>query len=576
MRVYFINFLVLCCYCAAYEKEEVAIKAITSHLIIGDTQSASDEAKKALKSFPESEKIKKLLIKSYAEAGNDSEALKNWNAFAIDPTSHEHDLLESLAWGVLKKGEFSSQLSMRLMSLLGAFFTRDAKAISFFVEKLRSTNSHERALAVRLAAMYRDGPLKDEVRRMLPKERVWYVRLELIHAIGAMGILDLAPDLKEIVANTKSTIEEKGVAIESLLMLYNHVGDDELLELSKSSRAGLRNLAVEIAIHLDLADQIPKLIHLLHDSSPDVRISMLNYLGLLGLDYLQKNEEALESVLSMLEHPSGELAITAAWVVMPIYQARGLKVLEAHLQGTDDSLRYLAAGALSRSGKAGEELSLKMMNTTTDSYVKVNLALGLIGRRVQVQKACDSLYDFLNEKKELIMWEQGLNPLMRHVGPSRARHVPQIPNYPVVLDQLTRLNILNVLAVLRYEKSADAIKNFLHQSHWGISGTAAATLLQEGDSETMDCIATLLEDPNDLIRLQSALVLAGFGGDEKAREVLKDLFSKVDREKKTQILEALGQIGGDDTIPFLIEVFSEPFQTLRIVAASALIQCLYH
>lgn len=76
--------------------------------------------------------------------------------------------------------------------------------------------------------------------------------------------------------------------------------------------------------------------------------------------------------------------------------------------------------------------------------------------------------------------------------------------------------------------------------------------------------------------MQAALILALLGSDDAAVKVLQEAYSKVEREIKVYILEALGHIGDPQSIPFLLEILNEPFQVLRVVAASALIQCLYH
>ena len=57
---------------------------------------------------------------------------------------------------------------------------------------------------------------------------------------------------------------------------------------------------------------------------------------------------------------------------------------------------------------------------------------------------------------------------------------------------------------------------------------------------------------------------------------VQEAYKKVDRDMKVNILGALGHIGDKQSIPFLIDLLEEPHQILKIVAASALIQCVYH
>ena len=79
-----------------------------------------------------------------------------------------------------------------------------------------------------------------------------------------------------------------------------------------------------------------------------------------------------------------------------------------------------------------------------------------------------------------------------------------------------------------------------------------------------------------MTRIQAALVIAFYGGDPKVAQILENAYTKVDWERKIQILEAIGFIGNRDSIPFLLEVMKEPFTLLRTIAASSVIQCLYH
>ena len=113
-----------------------------------------------------------------------------------------------------------------------------------------------------------------------------------------------------------------------------------------------------------------------------------------------------------------------------------------------------------------------------------------------------------------------------------------------------------------------------HQD-WGVTGVAASTLLQEGGEDALQLIEQLLTDPEEKIRIQAALILAMLGSDPKATKVLMESYAKADRDMKIHILEALGHIKDPSIAPFLLDVLKEPFQSVRVVAASALIQYLY-
>jgi HEAT repeat protein len=178
--------------------------------------------------------------------------------------------------------------------------------------------------------------------------------------------------------------------------------------------------------------------------------------------------------------------------------------------------------------------------------------------------------------KEKLMWKKGVYSMFNVLSPSEVRHVPHIPHYPALVDQMTRLELLNILSIAECEGAKELIKEFLHTQSWGVVGSAAVLVLEEGDMEAIDVVRELLEEPDEKIRIQAALALAFYGRDPSVVRVLESAYVKVDWEKKISILEALGFIGSRESIPFLMKVLEEPFQLLRTVAASSIIQCLYH
>jgi HEAT repeat protein len=253
----------------------------------------------------------------------------------------------------------------------------------------------------------------------------------------------------------------------------------------------------------------------------------------------------------------------------------GEVTLQKWMQNSHGDLRGLAAAALSMTGKRGSQLSLKELESQPDPYVKATLAIGLIGQRVEVKKACDVLTQvFFERQNTLWMWQEAFP--FRFLSESDVPHTHQIPNYPHVIDRLAKLEVLHILNVMRSKKAEDAMRLFLKSDSWRTVGVAASMLLQEGDEESLDLVRGLLDDEDEAIRVQAAIILALVGSDSSATQVLQDAYPHVDREMKIHILEALGHIGTKESIPFLIEILKEPFQMLRVVAASALIQCIYH
>ncbi|HSW72399.1 MAG TPA: HEAT repeat domain-containing protein, partial [Chlamydiales bacterium] len=131
------------------------------------------------------------------------------------------------------------------------------------------------------------------------------------------------------------------------------------------------------------------------------------------------------------------------------------------------------------------------------------------------------------------------------------------------------------LAIMQDPRAQPALKEFLLQKNWGITGYAALVLLKEGDEDALAIIRNLLKDSHPQVRFQAAIALAMYGKDESALLTLEDAYAKADHQQKITILEAMGKIGKVESCLFLAKALDEPFEILRTVAASSIIQCLY-
>lgn len=570
-----ISFFLLCLAQGFAWSEEEGIRRIRAHLLIEDSESALKEAIELQETYPNSRAVKEIWIESLSSSKREEEALGAWHRLSFkypDLLMNRH-LLEELSWGILKRGLDSTQNGIRLSALIGAYLTRDVRAVAILQKMMRDSNAVIRSIAVQMSTSYQDAPLKDEIARMMKEEKVWIVRLEVIKAVGALRMKEIAPALQAIVESEKTTYEERQLATEALLHIYDKISLPQLRRLAFSERAGLRHLACLAASYFEMKEAKEEILALIQDPHPDVRIVALNAFGLFYRNLVSQKEA--ETLLSgVLEDANPAVAITAAWSALLANVSQGTVALEKWVQDGFSENRRLAAAALASTGSIGAELSLKMLKTSEDSYVKMNLALGLLGQKMEVPLCCNEIYEFMQKEKRMWMWDQRPNPLFKILAPSQVRYVDQIPNYPEAIDQMTRLNLCSLLAIFEDARAISALKTFLQKRNWGISGVAAATLLQEGDEEALEVVRQLLSDTDPNVHLQACLVLAMLGRDASVLPELQGAYAASDHERKLQILEAMGRMGSSASYSFLVGVFQEPFPILRIAAAAALIQCV--
>lgn len=556
-------------------QEDVLAQRVHAHLVIEDCDSACAEAKAALQEYPNSKILWEAYIHALGHAKNEKAMLSAWKQYVslFPDEQNNRMLIEEMAWSIIEKGTQSSSPNIRIMSMLGGYFAQDARGVAILHKNLNDRNSFVRGVAVQLAGTMNDAKLRDEMLPLFRQETVWSVRMEAMKALGNMKIAAAKEDLIAILASNKSTVEEQAIAIQSLVMMKDDVHREEVLRLASSPRSGLRLLGCELIAHFRSVRDLDQAIFLLRDHNADVRAASLHAIGLLrATEY--NGKPIIDIVLPLLNDSDATVVITAAWLITLHDATRGQKAFESLFNLPEQEERLKAASALAATGRYGFPLTLNILLHSQDHYVRANLAFALITQRIHPDLGCDALYAALVGEKERWMWDD--SGLGRTLAPSKIKHKDGIPNYPEAINQTTRLEVLNVLAIMKYEHAQAAIKKFLQERNWGITGLASALLLTEGDETAIDLIHSMLADPEKKVRIQAALILSLWGRDETAIAILQEAYASADRDLKERILEGLGRIGAASSIPFLTDRLGDQHQSLRIIAACSLIMCLNH
>jgi HEAT repeat protein len=556
----------------APRSEEGYLRRINGSLLIQDYTTACQETTEALSFHKQSRPLLELQVRALSRAGEEQLSLASLKRYreAFSANTEEYKrLLEEVSWGIIHKAANCQSPLLRVMGILASFLSQDAKGIEIIKERLRDPCIQVRAVAVKLCANLHDAILEDEIVRLAVQEKAWRVRVEAIKAAGAMKLVSLRPFLISLASSSTCHPQEKVAAISALVQMQKKISRKELTKLVHSDRAGIRILACEIAAHLELNGDADVLLPLLNDHSSEVRTQVLHTIGLLRVPInLEKG-----MVVDLMNDLDPLVSITAAWVVSLADPARGQKVLAKYLRHEEFKVQRVAAAALVAAGRYGFPLTMQAFEETDDPYVRLNLALGLIGQRVNTDVAADAIFNALNQLPE--QWMEDEEGVFSYIAPSHVRHDEIIPNAPEAVNQKTRLEMLNILAALKYPRAQEAVNQFLKEKQWGITGMAAAVLLTEGDDEAIEIVKLLLNDQNDDLRLQAAFVIALWGGGEEALNILEQAYSSSSFENKEKIIEAIGRVGAARSVPFLVDRLQESHQSLRVIAAASLLMVLY-
>lgn len=554
--------------------ESILCQRIKLLFLVKDTKGALECCIQASNEFPTSLEIKKLYLQALSQSGYNSEALQLWNQIKDELSDSKEiaKIQECIAWSVLSMGKASPYVKIKNFSLFSSFLTQDAKASEMLLYSLHSSNAVERALAIKLAAKYGNATLHQAIVNLLEIEKISFVRKELIEAIGIGKIIEGKKTLEKIVSRDGEP-EEKYLAVHSLSLLSEDPQLEEITALLRDPCPSFRLLAIEIIGRLHLETLYPMLFTMLQDPSLEVKIEILKTIGL--HIHSEWSIEQKNAVKTCCGDANPFVAMLAAWNCLLQEEDIGTNIFLEKIQSSNLSIRIFASALLSFTGFKGLPLIISVFESTKDPYVRINLARGLISLRVLVKEASAALLHFIQDTQTPIMWDKGQYIFFPMISPSTVAPTPLCYNLRAVVDGMTRLSILNNLLITEPILAIEAARNYLHNHFWGLSGNAAAMLMETGNPYCVDLVRNLLQDPNKKIRLQAALVLAFMHQDETVAEVLEELYYTVKQEERFYILEALGQLNTKQSIPFLMKLLAEPFMGIRIVAASILIQNLY-
>lgn len=546
-------------------------REVRAMMILGDERLARGRLEENPAELERNRELTELYLELLAHMGDEKKLLRAWESYEnrFPDATKERFLIETIAWGLITKGTQSDSPQTRAMSLLAAQLSNDSRGVLLLQKALRQEDHLVKTLAVEFASSLRDDLLKEELSGLLLRERFLPTKVAAIKALGLMKAKEVEPTLEKILTDQRASPELRVAALEAIVQLYEKCDCEKVRLMSLSDRAGLRQLACQLIPHCQEPVEESTLERLLNDGNAEVRLHAYQAIALYGD---REGYRPFFQSRSKEQHPRA--LISAAFALLLSDEKSGGESLERTLFSTRRDLRVLASGALASTGKRGILWMLKHYQTHKDPLVRLNLSMGLIGQREHSQEAAMELLRSLDALKSRLMWKE--EGFLKYLDISDVAFKSEIPHFPEAMDQTVRLEVLNQVAKLNPNEAADAIKSYLRYRSWGVSGVAAMLLVSEGDQETVEIVRGLLNDEDDTIKIQAALVLGHWVKDATVVGMLQSRYLQANRQIKERILESLARIGSPESIPFLVGCLAESSQNLRIIAAAALIQCINH
>lgn len=546
---------------------ENTLSSVRAHLTIHNPGEAITQTREALKLKPSDQELQEGLILALAANGDVKQMFQVWRTYKerFPEKGYRRDLLEALAWGVVEKERKSPSPQLRSMALIASFYSQDSKGVDYITQAMNDPNQLIRLIALQLASQLPDRKAKLAALERLRIEKSWKVRLAAIQAVGAMKADEAKKDLFDLLSSPETQDEEKFLIMESLSNILDTPPTEALVDLAQSDRAGLRELASHLIGHFERSSLDFLLSQQLQDPIALVRAK--------ALTTLIELHSSCDLVEGCMQDQNPLVAITATWGNTLLSDQADWNHWEPWLNHHDPEIARLGAAALANTGKKGTGLVYQAFTLAKDPFIKGNLALGLIGERNHTEEATGALSKLINETSQKMMGEQKGH--FEVLAPSHLSHSQTFPLTPEEQDQLLRLKLLNIVAIVNPAEAQNAIKRYLQKKTWGVSAIASMLLLQEGDEKAISVVEELINDQNPKIRIQAALILSLWGGGDRAFEILQKAWPSANKELKERILEGIGQIHHEEVIPFLANHLGEGQPTLRLIAAASLLHALY-
>jgi HEAT repeat protein len=540
--------------------------AIESYLEIGAFDQAEMLSKQAIHSFPEEEAFYFLHIRSLSKKKKLQEALLSFAQFCQKFPAPSPPAIEEIAWAILKEGARSQAIEQKIHALLGAALSQDAKGMPILLKGLRSSNYTVRYIATQLAGQWPDSAIKKELLHILKNDVNSLVRQTAAQSLSGLQAEEAIAELKFFLENSHST-EEKQSAQSALLKLTKEISLSALKQLAQDKKKEVRSMAPRILEELQLTQEWSLLLPLLKDAQEEVKLRALE-----ALAHLPLSKEDRQSLLPHLEEmrarERGLVKLQTLWL-LALMQREVAPDVMAFLQSERLKERLFAHALLA--DFYPEEAK---RHWPTDPLAQVNAALYLLNAEdhKQVETGADAIFSFAETYTKHVAWQQvGAYQLLLE---SPIPYIAHLPAYKEQVDQLSRIELL--CRVMHQKPVLPLLKKLLKNRMRQIGGTATLLLLKEGDFHLKEEIEQLLQDKDPAVQIQTALILSLFRRDQKAVPLLESAYFSQERLLKEQILSAIGQIASPKSLPFLVSVMQkEPFP-LKLLAASAALQCLYH
>lgn len=520
-----------------------------------------------------------LQLRLLALAGREQQAVSLWRQQANPEDERQLRLLEEVAWIALQRAQQSSNLLLKAHSLIAAATTGDSRSLPLVGEVLeQETHPLLLAVAIQAAGELRDCHLLGLVAKLLSRPesssllRSASLRALACQALAASGDRRWLPLLLSLQRPFYSSAEDERQRARAIASLLGEEATPWIEKMSGSPDMGMKLLACEIAAEGAIFSSAPFLWPLIEEPIASLRMAALQALGLL-LQAEQITSAQRERVRCRMEDDDLFVALSAAWLYSIIDREEAVASCHSRLETASRSNQPFVIAALDQMGSAATARLQQLWSRREQLSpgCQITLALAMLKRDVDTHQATELIAGhLLDQSQRFCCLRKGLfRTFLPQIGLSSKRQADEE-------DARARLDLIQRLAVAKSCRAVELLQQMMRRQLWGVSGSAALLLLEEGWHEAASLIQEQLQKASTRsIQLQAVLALALSEGSRSTTLPLLQLYGGAQRQEREAILAAIGKVADLRALPLLLEVMETEAPSMRLSAACALLQLLY-
>jgi len=478
---------------------------------------------------------------------------------------------ETLCWAIINNASQSYHPKLRAEALLASSLHNDAKNVPLIIKLIHDPHPQVQELSLHLAEHYFDEPVQQALFD-LAKAGPTDIRIKAASLLTRQKALGTESLLKEMLSDELFSQTDKIRLTHNLSLLQKELDLNWLEKTVVDSQPEIRALACFAARRDPSKKALGILLPLLHDSA-----SLEYALEVFGLwqHLIPERAQILQkSYLDALDSPSIRCASLAAWALfLSVDQKNSADWFEDMILNKPSDQAHIACSRLIKTGVRGLALAKELLLKTSDPIMQINISAYLLSHRSETTLASERLGKALKKCSSLLCDDR--ESFFSWITKTTVVHSPLIHRLPESYDLLIRLRLLALQCYSGEPISAAQVETMLTDRSWGVPIAAAGFLFQELAPSLEEILSPLLEEKEETLRVQAALLLAHFSQSEKAAQILWEQFQKSTKEGKEMLALGFATLSFEKTKDRLTPLLFDASPSLRTRAAGALLASLY-